>query len=45
MDFTNEEFLDKKINNEDIYVDYGATKYIPEDACSLKTVSRLAPFN
>ena len=30
----NEEFLHKKINNKDVYVDYGATEDIPEDACS-----------
>ena len=30
------EFLHTKINNKDVYVDYGATKDIPEDACSLR---------
>ena len=28
-----EEFLHTKINNIDVYVDYGATEDIPEDAC------------
>ena len=31
-----EEFLHTKINNKNTYVDYGATVYIPEDACSLR---------
>ena len=31
-----EEFLHTKIKNKDIYVDYGATEDIPEDACSLR---------
>ena len=34
-----EEFLHTKItkiNNKDIYVDYGAAEDIPEDACSLR---------
>ena len=30
-----EEFLHTKINNKDVYVYYGATEDIPEDACSL----------
>ena len=30
-----EEFLHTKINNKDVYVDYGATEDIPENACSL----------
>ena len=29
------EFLLKKINNSDVYVDYGLTEDIPEDALSL----------
>ena len=29
------EFLLKKINNSDVYVDYGLTEDIPEDAWSL----------
>ena len=28
------EFLHTKINNKDVYVEYGATEDIPEDACS-----------
>ena len=36
MNFTDEEFLHKKINNKDIHMDYGATENIPEDACSLR---------
>ena len=31
-----EEFLHTKINNKDAYVDYGVTKDIPEDGCSLR---------
>ena len=31
-----EEFLHSKINNKDVYLDYGATEDIPEDACSLR---------
>ena len=31
-----EEFLHKKINNRDLYVDYGSTKDIPDNACSLR---------
>ena len=29
----NEEFLHTKINNKDVYVNYGATEDILEDAC------------
>ena len=29
-----EEFLHTKINNKDVYVDYGATEDIPDDACN-----------
>ena len=42
VDFTLAEFLHKKINNKDLYVDYGATEDIPEDACSLKQYGDLA---
>ena len=31
-----EVFLHTKINNKEVYVDYGATEDIPEDACSLR---------
>ena len=31
-----EDFLHTKINNKDVYVGYGATEYIPEDACSFR---------
>ena len=31
-----EEFLHTKINNKEVYVDYGATEDIPEDACSFR---------
>ena len=34
LDFVDEEFLHKKINSKDFYVDYGATEDIPEDACN-----------
>ena len=30
-----EEFLHEKINNRDVYEDYGSTKDIPEDALRL----------
>ena len=30
--FPDEEFLHKKINNSDVYVDHGSTEDIPEDA-------------
>ena len=30
-----DEFLHIKINNKDVYEDYGATEDIPEDTCSL----------
>ena len=36
-----EEFLHTKINNKDVYVDYGATEEIPEDACSFKRQNRI----
>ena len=45
MNFTNEGFLHKKINNKDVYEDYGATEDIPEDACSLRQHGDLATFN
>ena len=35
-DVPDEEFLYTKINNKDVYVDYGATKDILEDACSFR---------
>ena len=31
-----EEFLHKNINNKDVYIDYGFTEDIPEDAYSLR---------
>ena len=31
-----EEFFHTKIDNKDVYVDYGVTEDIPEDACSLR---------
>ena len=34
MDFIKEEFLDKKMNKKEVYVD--ATEDIPEDVCRLK---------
>ena len=30
------ELLHAKVNNKDVYVDYGATEDISEDACSLR---------
>ena len=30
------ELLDAKVNNKDVYVDYGATEDISEDACNLR---------
>ena len=32
-EFVNKEFLHKKINNKDVYVDYDAVEDIPEGAC------------
>ena len=32
--FAEEGFLYKKISKKDVYVDYGATADIPQDACS-----------
>ena len=40
-----EEFLYKTINNRDMYVDYGSTENIPEDACSLRLYGDLAALN
>ena len=34
VNFVDEQFLYKKINNKDVYVDYGATENISEDAWS-----------
>ena len=34
MDFIDDEFLHKKINNKDAYEDYGATQNILENACN-----------
>ena len=31
-----EDFLHTKINNKDVYMDYGATEDTPNDACSLR---------
>ena len=36
VDFANEKFSHKKINNNDFYVDYSATEDIPQDAYSLR---------
>ena len=35
-----EEFLQTKINNKDVHVDYGATEDIPEGACSWRQYGR-----
>ena len=32
VDFVEEEFLQEKISKKDVYVDYGATADIPQDA-------------
>ena len=40
-----EEFLYKKINNRDVFADYGFTEDIPEDACSLRLYGDLAALN
>ena len=42
---TGKDFLHMKINNKDVYIDYGATTDIPEDACSLKLYGDLTAFN
>ena len=44
-DFTDEEFLHKKINNKDVYVDYDTTEDISEDAWSLSQYEDLAALN
>ena len=36
VEFTDEEVLHEKINNKDVYLDYGATEDFVEDACSLR---------
>ena len=36
VDFANEKFSHKKINNKDFYVDYSATEDIPQGAYSLR---------
>ena len=41
----NEEFLHEKINNRDVYEDYGSTEDIQEDKCSLKLYGDLAALN
>ena len=38
VDFADKKFLHKEINNKDVYVDYGVTEDIPENACSLKAL-------
>ena len=45
MDFTDEEFLHKEINNKDVYVDYDTTEDISEDAWSLNQYEDLAALN
>ena len=45
VDFTDEEFLHKKINNKDVYVDYDTTEDISEDAWSLNQYEDLAALN
>ena len=40
-----EEFLYKKINNRDVYVDYGSTEDTPEDACSLRLDGNLTALS
>ena len=35
---SDKEFLHTNLNNKGVYVDYGATEDIPEDACSFKAV-------
>ena len=45
VDFPVEEFLPKKINNKEVYVDYSTTEDIPEDACSLNQYGDLTSLN
>ena len=45
VDFTDEEFLHKKKNNKDVYVDYDTTEDISEDAWSLNQYEDLAALN
>ena len=40
-----EQFLHKKVNNKDVYVDYGATEDIEEDARSLRQDGDVTVFN
>ena len=40
-----EEFLHKKVNNKDVYVNYGATEDIEEDARSLRQDGDVTVFN
>ena len=45
MDFTEEEFLHKKIHNKDVYVDYGDTGDIAEDSCNFRQYGDLTALN
>ena len=38
-------FLPKNINNRNVYVDFGSTKDIPQDACSLRLYGDLTALN
>lgn len=38
-------FLHKNINNRNVYVDFGSTKYIPQDACSVRLYGDLTALN
>ena len=45
VDFTDEEFLHKKINNKDVYMDYDTTEDISEDTCSLSQYEDLTALD
>ena len=45
VNFTDEKFPHKKIDNKDIYVDCGATEDIAEDACGLRQYGDLRSLN
>ena len=39
------DFLHKKINKKEVYVDYGSSEDVPEDACSLRPYGDLTALN
>ena len=47
MDFTDKKLLHKKVNSKEVYVDFGGTEDIPEDAdaCTLRQFGDLTELN